>query len=405
MFEDFITALQNFKLNKDRTFLSLLGIIIGVASVIITTSLGSSWQGSMEKFFSAFTPNVINVIAGRGGGRQHLIEFTESFRADVKRQIPNVKRVFYTNTFNSEVTRKNLTAGNKEIFSIEYGWLDAQKMELVYGSDFSIGDYAEGTRKAIIGETIAKGLFPEGHVVGKIITLYASNDKNKKIPISFEVTGVLKDKATVFGRAKNYVLIPRAVAIWEFGVRNGGIMEIEAYFADTVPDIEKDLEAFARERAGTPDSLYIFSMKTILEEQSKILGMVNLVLSGIAAISLLVGGIGIMNIMLVTVAERRQEIGIRKAIGASNRNILSQFLLESAALTISGAAFGICFGLLICFLLVTKVFPADAEMIFVPSRSGAIISVSVSIFIGIFFGLYPAVQAARLDPVKALEET
>lgn len=408
MFEDLLSAFQNFKYNRGRTLLSLLGIVIGVASVVITTSLGTSLEASMKSSFKDLNSCIISVYGNFNNqarmSNRAEVKLDDKFRSNMYKKIPEIKKIYYVSFLQATVSNKNLNAGNKEVRGIEYGWFDSQNMEFSYGGDFTLGDYADGLHKAIIGEKIAAGLFPEGDAVGKKITLYIRIGNNKTIPANFTVSGVLKNKQTLMGRASEYILIPLNIITSEFGQKGWQMIDIELYDANDVASAEVKIKEFGESYFNSKNIFEIFSIKTMIEEIQKSLNMVTIVLSGIAAISLFVGGIGIMNIMLVVVAERKKEIGIRKAIGASNYNILTLFLTESATLSLAGSVLGIIFGFLLCFVIVTKIFPSDAEIFFMPSISGAVISFVVSVFIGIFFGLYPAMQAAKLDPIKALED-
>ena len=277
-----------------------------------------------------------------------------------------------------------------------------------YGSFFSSSDYSTGAEKAIIGDRIAFQLFPEGRAVGKFITLPIRSGSEKSPPhiVRLQVIGVVKPKNTWVLRTSDAVFVPRKFALRKLpGKIAETVWSAEVAISDPKDSskVEVKIQDFSEELSGgNRFAIWVYSARQQFEQMTKITGMVSLVLSAIAGISLLVGGIGIMNIMLVTVTERRREIGIRKALGATGGAIRMQFLIESASLTLTGGLIGIVLGLLISKLIVNVFFPP--EIIFLPNFSGSLIAFSVSVCTGIFFGLHPAIKAARLDPVLALAE-
>ena len=277
-----------------------------------------------------------------------------------------------------------------------------------YGSFFSSSDYSTGAEKAIIGDRIAFQLFPEGRAVGKFITLPIRSGRENSPPhiVRLQVIGVVKPKNTWVLRTSDAVFVPRKFALRKLpGKIAETVWSAEVAISDPKDssNVEVKIQDFSEELSGgNRFAIWVYSARQQFEQMTKITGMVSLVLSAIAGISLLVGGIGIMNIMLVTVTERRREIGIRKALGATGGAIRMQFLIESASLTLTGGLIGIVLGLLISKLIVNVFFPP--EIIFLPNFSGSLIAFSVSVCTGIFFGLHPAIKAARLDPVLALAE-
>ena len=208
---------------------------------------------------------------------------------------------------------------------------------------------------------------------------------------------------------QRFVLIPHSFIRLQFGRKKADSVDVELY--DTVMDIEaveEAIKAASDEYANSKNAVRIWSAQSMQKQVQSSLAMIAAVLSGIAGLSLLIGGVGIMNIMLVTVAERRQEIGIRKAIGATTGAILSQFLTESAAISIVGGGIGLAAGFLISLVAVTPIlsqFSGGSDVVLSFNMRGALMAFLISAGAGIFFGLYPAWQAGKLDPVKALEET
>ena len=407
MFEDILSALQNFRHNKMRTLLSLLGIMIGVCSVVITMNLSRSLEASVALVFKDFSSSIVAVWPS--SWRNSAITFNDRYADMLKKKIPQIKRVFWFDSFNAAIMRGRLNAGTKECFGVEYGYMEAQKWHLEYGTGFTASDFMSGAQKVIIGEDIAKGLFPEGSAVGKTLTLSVDNGNAAPLLFTCTVIGVLKTKQTTVGQMQRFVLIPHSFIRLQFGRKKADSVDVELY--DTVMDIEaveEAIKAASDEYANSKNAVRIWSAQSMQKQVQSSLAMIAAVLSGIAGLSLLIGGVGIMNIMLVTVAERRQEIGIRKAIGATTGAILSQFLTESAAISIVGGGIGLAAGFLISLVTVTPIlsqFSGGSDVVLSFNMRGALMAFLISAGAGIFFGLYPAWQAGKLDPVKALEET
>ena len=336
------------------------------------------------------------------------IKFDEAFRKKLMQRIPEIKHVFYSTRFPAAVIRNDLRIDSIDVEGIEAERLESHRVVMDYGSFFSSSDYSTGAEKAIIGDRIAFQLFPEGRAVGKFITLPIRSGSENSPPhiVRLQVIGVVKPKNTWVLRTSDAVFVPRKFALSRLpGKVSEAVWAAEVAISDPKDSskVEVKIQDFSEELSGgNRFAIWVYSARQQFEQMTKITGMVSLVLSAIAGISLLVGGIGIMNIMLVTVTERRREIGIRKALGATGGAIRMQFLIESASLTLTGGLIGIVLGLLISKLIVNVFFPP--EIIFLPNFSGSLIAFSVSVCTGIFFGLHPAIKAARLDPVLALAE-
>ena len=392
MLEDFINAFKNFKSNKTRTFLSLLGVIIGVASVIVITSMGSSSTKKIENTFGSAGLDVVSVSSGfmSKKGRSSAVTFNESFREDLFDNIKNIKKIWYKNSLSATMTYGE-TSSSVNCSAIETGYLEMYNLELEKGSFFSVTDNEEGTQKIILSHDTAENYFPDGDAIGKQITLVAS-----KTNFNFEVIGVLKEQTT--GMENGSAVIPRG--FYSKKVKPNPTAQtvmVQATSADKAVSLATEIKNYYTEKTGSEYSVNVTSMQSMLEQMSKITGTMSIMLSAIAAISLLVGGIGIMNIMIVTVTERRQEIGIRKALGASPADIRQQFLIESASITLLGGIMGIIVGIAVS--LAVEYVQSNALII---STNACIISFVFSVFVGIFFGLNPASRAAKLDPVVAL---
>lgn len=393
MFEDFYNALQNFKLNKTRTFLSLLGIIIGVASVIIITTLGQSATDNIKSSFGSAGLDQVTLNQGFMNRRGAVnITFNDEFRSELWDYIPYLKGIYYNNSLSATVMYGDVSASSNAT-AIEYGYIEMNNYELEEGISFSVSDTIEGIQKAIIGSELAESLFPEGSAIGKKVIMTISN-----VRFGFEIIGVIKSQTSGFSSTGNAVFVPRGFytkKIMPSQVANSIVLQLtDLSYATRVVDAIKN---YAKDKTGQDNMIQVMSMQSMLEQYDQILGTVSMLLSGIAAISLLVGGIGIMNIMIVTVTERKKEIGIRKALGASPNAIRIQFLVESASISLMGGILGIIFGLILSFIA-TYIL----NWVFSIQLVSCLIAFLFSAFVGVFFGLSPASRAAKLDPVEAL---
>ena len=393
MLEDFYNALQNFKVNKTRTFLSLLGIIIGVGSVIIITTLGQSATDNIKKSFGASGLDQVTLNQGfmnRRGGTS--ITFNDDFRTQLWDYIPHLQAIYFNNSLSATLMYGDVSASSNAI-AIEHGYIEMNNYELEEGESFSVSDTIEGLQKTIIGKELAESLFPEGSALGQHVIMTISN-----VRFGFEIIGVLKAQTSGFSSTANAVFIPRGFytkKIMPSQVANSIVLHLtDLSYATKVVDAVKD---YAKEKTGQDNMIQVMSMQSMLEQYDQVLGTVSMLLSGIAAISLLVGGIGIMNIMIVTVTERKKEIGIRKALGASPNAIRLQFLVESASISLMGGILGIIFGLILSFVA-TYIL----DWVFSIQLIACLIAFLFSAFVGVFFGLSPASRAAKLDPVEAL---
>lgn len=395
MIEDFIDALKNFSRNKLRTFLSLLGVIIGVASVIIITSLGASSTRQIEDTFGSSGLDLVSISAGGFMRRNRdaiSLKFNESFRSEIFDSIKNIKKVWFENSTSFSVSYGETTVSSSAT-AIEPGYLEMCNLVLDSGEYFSATDDFYGVQKMIIGSEVASSLFPDGDAVGKGVLVVCS-----KVPFAFKVSGVLKEQSSGMESSTTGIYIPRGFYSKKIKPNpDADKIMIQAVSPAFCTQIAKDAEELINEKSGTEGSAQITSMQAIIEQVSKITGVLSLMLSGIAAISLLVGGIGIMNIMIVTVTERRQEIGIRKALGASPSAICRQFLVESAGITLLGGLFGVALGLALSIAI-----EYVSSQPYAVNFSACAASFVFSVFVGVFFGLSPAVRASKLDPVEAL---
>lgn len=392
MLEDFINAFKNFKSNKTRTFLSLLGIIIGVASVIVITSLGSSSTKQIEDTFGTAGLDVVNVSPGfmSRRGNSSSVSFDENARTELFGNIKNIKRIWYKNSLNATMSYGE-TSSSVNCSAVETGYLEMYNLELEQGTFLNVTDNEEGLQKIILNHDTAENYFPAHDAIGKNVILVASN-----VTFNFEVIGVLKEQST--GMENGAAFIPYGFYSKKIKPNpTASNVMVQATSSDAAIDLVTDIKNYYTNKTGSEYSVNVMGMQTMIEQMNEITSTMSILLSAIATISLLVGGIGIMNIMIVTVTERRQEIGIRKALGASPMAIRQQFLIESASITLLGGILGIIIGIAVS--LAVEYVQSNA---FIINTSACIVTFVFSVFVGIFFGLNPASRAAKLDPVIAL---
>ena len=391
MLEDFLNSIQNFKRNKTRTFLSLLGVIIGVAAVIIITSMGESSTKQVQDTFGTNGLDIIEIRSGfmRRNRDSITLVFDESFRENLFDGVKDIKKIWYKNSLSATLSVGEVSA-SVSCTAIEYGYLEMYGFQLEEGKFFSVSDVEEGMQKIILSHDMAEQLFPDGNALGQKIMLVV-----EKVTFGFKIVGITKDQTT--GMETGTAFIPRGFYSKKIKPNpSADSVLVQVTSQEKSSPMVQTLTSYCKNLTGT-DSVRVNSMKTMIEQVSKITETMSLLLAAVAAISLLVGGIGIMNIMIVTVTERRQEIGIRKALGANQKDIMQQFLIESASITVIGGILGIIFGILISLVL-----EYIKGMSFALSFQACIVSFVFSLFVGIFFGINPALRAAKLDPVVAL---
>lgn len=395
MFEDLLNALQNFRLNKTRAFLSLLGIIIGVASVIIITTLG---QSATVDVASSFGDAGLDLLQIRGGFGQRQnpgaaqLNFDETFREELWDNIEGLNTIYYGNSLTATLRYGSLEA-SASISAVENGYLQTNGAELESGRWFTVSETVMGSQKIILGSEMATNLFPDGDAVGSVITLDAS-----KTLFGFEVIGVLLEKSAGMEDFVSGVFVPRSFYAKKIKPNpNASSITVQVLDQNDATAISESIEQYVEVKTGAENMIFIMSMATMIEDFNAIMGTVSLLLSGVATISLLVGGIGIMNIMIVTVTERKKEIGIRKALGATPLAIRGQFLVEAGAVTLLGGMFGIILGVVLAAVITYFI-----GWTFAIQWIAIGLAFLFSAFVGVFFGYNPAARASKLDPVAAL---
>lgn len=400
MEELFKTSLEALSLNKTRTALATLGIIIGIAAVITLISLGQASQKAVENQIQSLGSNLLTVISGsfRPGDFRSASGTSTTLTLDDAKAI---KRLEGVKNVSAEIQRREaVTAGRKSTNTTVVGVLpsykEARSVEVSSGVFISESDNSSLSKVAVLGPTTATDLFNEStNAIGKSIRI------NK---IAFTVIGVTTSKGgTGFGgNQDDMILIPLSTAQKQlFGVTYVGSVSIEVTDAKNMDSVRDQVGylLISRHKIADPTNadFTIFSQQDVLSTISQVTGTFTALLSGIAAISLLVGGIGIMNIMLVTVVERTREIGLRKALGATKKAVVSQFLIESVILTIVGGLIGMILGTTLSFIISKLI-----NLPFVLNLGSIALAIGVSGGIGILFGWYPAKKASDLQPIEAL---
>lgn len=391
--ELFKVSLRSLWANKMRSFLTMLGIIIGVAAVITLVSIGAGLKIYITEQFEALGSNLIYVYPGdlsSGFGERAMISqirLERQHRQAIDRLDLPVEAISALVQVADQAKYKENTL-KTIIFGVESTYARVVNVDLKIGRFFTEGEEERRRRVAIIGSQVAEEIFSGADPLGKNFFLGGS---------AFEVVGVLEEQgggAMGSSSIDDTVIVPLKTAELLFGQENYSAIIVKAESETDIDqvktEIKKELLDYFEE-----DDFSVLDQRQILNQIDSILGVLTLALGGIAAISLLVGGIGIMNIMLVSVTERTAEIGLRKAVGAQNKDILVQFIIESVFLSIVGGSIGVVFGflgsLLIGSFLQTAVTPWSVFLAF-----------SISALIGVIFGVAPARKAARLDPIEAL---
>lgn len=388
--------------NKLRTFLSMLGIVIGVAAVIMVMSLGAGMKKGVTERLTSLGSNVIMVspgfVGGRGGTVAQAVETLKE--SDVKAILdmcPSVGKAVgllsgsYLVQYKNSNTRISVYAAPNEIFQI-------LNLKVSRGRTFSEDDKSKNV--LIIGQEAAYNLFKNEDPLGKRVYIVQGS---RKIP--FEVIGVFERTGSILMfNPDRMILIPYETGKYRVFQSRGGISMIIAMTSspELSPNAVMEIDHLLYTKFHGQESYYnVVSQQAILNVVTESVNIINLVLVAIAAVSLVVGGIGIMNIMLVSVVERTREIGIKMALGASRARILVEFLVESITITFVAGAIGVLLGVL-GSKTVVNTFGKTYGLVAVIEPMSVLIAFGVSACIGLFFGFYPAYRASRLSPIEAL---
>lgn len=401
LFETIIEGFQTLILNKMRTGLAILGIVIGIGSVITLISLGQGSQQSIENQIQSLGSNLLTVNPSRqnnqgvfgaqGGSTSLTLSDAKAIESKLSQTLVNKVSPEFSNRSQVVAGRNNT---NVSIIGVYPAYAEIRKVSMDQGVFISDRDVSSMTKVVVIGPTTATDLFGEINPIGKMIKV--GNQTLKVIGKTVSKGG------TGFNNPDDTVYVPLTTAQKQiFGRDNLTSIAVEAKTKDVMVQAQDEIGYLLlnQHKLNSPAEadFMIMSQSDLLNTVSQVTGTLTALLGGIAAISLLVGGIGIMNIMLVTVTERTREIGLRKALGAKKKTIITQFLIESILLTCIGGIIGMIFGITASFLI-SKVM----NLAYVISLSSITLAMGVSSFIGIVFGLYPARKAANLQPIEAL---
>ena len=382
-------SVSNIRHNRMRSFLTMLGIIIGVTAVVALISIVSSVSGEMMSQFESLGTGTLTIQASGYALKRGLNESELSELAAIE----NVDAVAPSVSSTADVKSEYGFVEDVTIDGRGYAYLVHNSDMLLQGRGILPLDEESENHICLIDKTLLKKLFPSGDAIGQTLRIGSR---------TFTVAGVTDESSSVMaamnGGGNGTLMIPYTTAMKLTGNRK--ITSLEIYLKDaTLSDETADEVEQVLERAfnGKDDSYRIINMESLLDAMDRVLSMMTTLLAGIAAISLLVGGIGIMNMMLVSVTERTTEIGLRKALGAEPYQIQAQFLIESFLLSFCGGILGLAFG-----ELLVLIFSAYADISASITLSSAILGLSFSGAIGILFGWAPARKASNLNPIDAL---
>jgi len=400
-------AVRALRVNKLRSVLTMLGIIIGVGAVITMVGVGAGAQARVAEEIRSLGSNLIIVLAGTvtsGGvrlGTGSKVSITEEDAWAIQREVPSVQVA--APSVQGKAQDGQIVYGNLNWTTLVQGvtpeFFVAREWDVAAGKPFTEEDVEGATKVALVGQTVVVNLFAHADPLGQIIRI-------KHVP--FTVIGVLDRKGqSTFGQDQDdVILVPLSTAqrlISSKKVKIGSVnsISIKVRDPDAMKEAEEQVRGLLRQRhrlkATDPDDFWLRNLSEILQAQEESSRVLTMLLAAIASVSLLVGGIGIMNIMLVSVTERTREIGLRMAVGARSRDILGQFLVEAVTLSLFGGLIGVGVGL-------TGAYGAAyvAEWRTLIQFDAILVAFGFAGTVGIFFGFYPARKASRLDPIEAL---
>jgi putative ABC transport system permease protein len=405
LFATLRVALNALRVNLLRSVLTMLGIIIGVAAVITMLAVGSGAEARIKEQIKSLGSNLMIITAGARTANGARIgtgitpDLTEDDAAAIAREVPEVEAVAPTYRGSAQVVFGNANWAT-QVFGITPDYFTVRNWTLESGRMFEPAEMSGAGKVALIGQTVARELFGDVDPMDQTIRI-------KNVPVT--IVGVLgrKGQNMTGNDQDDVIMVPLATARNRIvGVEAGkprqvGMIQIKVFDGESMGETEDKIRALLRQRLrtaeGQPDPITVRNLTEMLaaqEESSKVMSML---LAAVASVSLLVGGIGIMNIMLVSVTERTREIGLRMAVGARGADILTQFLVEAVTLSLVGGLIGVALGIGGSWMIAE--FAGWQTQL---SSASIALAVSFSAAIGIFFGFYPARKAARLLPIQAL---
>lgn len=399
-----LLALQTIRSHKLRAFLTVLGVIIGTGTIIGVGAILTGFDASMTAILRSFGPNSIIVFKFPVGFRVSELSPEERTRKNLTienamhirercRSVQDVSTMLFPNRGFINVHYKGNDMYDVNLFGVEEGYAKGGQVEIHRGRFFTDEESRRRMPVAVIGADIEKGLFANVEPIGKVINVDGH---------SLQVIGtMIRPAASFFGDQDNRVLLPYWMMRKMYpNARENAIVVTaqEGQLSRAIDEVRTILRIDRHVPWNKPDNFALSTAEQMVGDFRQITAMTFIVMAVLSSVGLLVGGIGVMNIMLVSVTERTQEIGIRKAIGARRADIILQFLLEASVLTALGGVAGIIFGWLISVIsrMVFKSLPASVPL------WAAVLGIAVSVAVGLFFGIWPANKAARLDPVEAL---
>ncbi len=395
--------------NKIQSLLTMLGIIIGVASVIVIMSIGSGAQSLILSEIKNLGTNLIAVIPGHGEDNDPFammsgiaittLIYDDAVAIKESRDIPNIMAVaayskgFGTAEWKSKTYSTSLTGTTASHLEVMGG-------DVKEGRFFNSEEENRFSRVAVLGSDVKDELLGQSDAIGQKIKI---ND------YIFEVIGVMEERGIVIMEDyDDQIFIPVKTVQRMMGVNYIGFIRSKVFSEELIPQTVEDIKRILRERhdikdqSGANDDFMVKNTAQALDMITEVTNSLRYFLAIMAGLSLIVGGIGIMNIMFISVTERTKEVGLRKALGAKNSNVLGQFLVEAIFITIIGGIIGILLGVITSFIIAIGAHLLGYDWDFIISLGSIILALTVSAGVGLFFGLYPAYKASQLDPIEAL---